>query len=100
MRKRRPGQAPYLAVFTATAPPGPGGARRLEGLRQALMPEAGRGLPGAAVGVRATDAGRAVEVRIEADSLRSLRAAINSYLRWSALALEVAGRAGGSGEEE
>ena len=98
MARRR--KAPYLAVFTASAPKGAAGARRLEGLRQALLPEAGRGLPGASVAVRARNGGRTVEVRIEADTLRTLRAASNSYLRWSALALEVADRTGAQREEE
>lgn len=98
MARRR--KAPYVAVFTASAGKGARGARQLEGLRQALLPEAGRGLPGASVAVKAVNGGHAVEVRIEADTLRSLRAASNSYLRWSALALEVAGGASGAGEEE
>lgn len=85
---RRPAK-PFVAIFTTDRASGPATRRHLEGLRQALLPEAGRGLPGATVRLRTLGQGRALEIRIEADSLASLRAAVNSYLRWTALALDV-----------
>jgi tRNA threonylcarbamoyladenosine modification (KEOPS) complex Pcc1 subunit len=91
---------PHRASFTARAGGGRFAARQIEGLRQALLPEAGRSLPGASVHLRRLERGRALEVTIEAETLRSLRAAVNSYLRWTALALDVANRAGPEGEEE
>ncbi len=90
----------HVAVFTAASPRGAAGAAGVEALRQALAPESGRGLPGASVKVRRMPGSRGVEIRIEAETLRSLRAAVNSYLRWAALALEVASRVEGPAEEE
>lgn len=91
---------PFVAVFTTDGASGPAARRRVEGLRQALLPEAGRGLPGATVRLRTVREGRALEIRIEADSLASLRAAVNSYLRWTALALEVGAAASAPDDDE
>lgn len=81
----------HVAVFTARAPATKDGEAQLRALRDALAPEADGALPGAAIAVRAR--GGAVEIRIEADSVRALRAAVNSYLRAAALAADVAGAA-------
>jgi tRNA threonylcarbamoyladenosine modification (KEOPS) complex Pcc1 subunit len=90
---------PFVATFTTS---GKGAASRaqVEGLYHALRPEAARGLPGASVSLAKVDGGRALRIEIEADSLRSLRAAVNSTLRLAALALEVAARASAAPEEE
>src|SRR5689334_8499837 len=92
-------RAPYVAVLRSKPRRGSGGARESAALFEALSPEAGRGLAGAEVKLRRL-AGGSVEVRIEATSLRALRASVNSYLRWSTLAVEVARSAGEGGEEE
>lgn len=86
-------RTPYVAVFTARPAKGARARRQLEALRQALAPESGRGLPGATVHLKSVSSGRALEIRIEATNLRALRASVNSYLRWSALAEEVASAA-------
>jgi tRNA threonylcarbamoyladenosine modification (KEOPS) complex Pcc1 subunit len=80
----------HVAVFTASAPKGAKGAARLKALEQALAPEAAGALPGARIRVRRLRAGGPVEIRIEAESVRTLRAAVNSYLRAAGLALDVA----------
>lgn len=88
---------PFVATFTTA---GLASRQRVEGLYRALLPEAGAGLPGAAVKLRPVDGGRALEIRIEADNLRSLRAAVNSTLRWTALALDIAERVAPLAEDE
>ena len=80
----------HVAVFTARAPAGKAGAAKLRALEQALSPEADGNLPGARISVRALPKRREVEIRIDADSVKGLRAAVNSYLRAVALALDVA----------
>lgn len=87
------GPARQVAVFTATAPRGKAGAGKLRALQQSLLPEQGGALPGARIFVGSARGG-AVEIRIEADTVTSLRAAVNSYLRAAALALDVAAAAG------
>lgn len=91
---------PYVAVLRAEGSAGGSAVKRTEGLRQALLPETGRRLPGATVRVAAPSRGRGLEIRIEADNLRSLRAALNSTLRLAGLALAVADGALEGGEEE
>jgi tRNA threonylcarbamoyladenosine modification (KEOPS) complex Pcc1 subunit len=86
-------EARHVAVFTATAPRGKAGEANLRALHQSLSPEQGGALPGARIFVRRGKGG-AVEIRIEADTVTSLRAAVNSYLRAAALALDVAAAAG------
>jgi tRNA threonylcarbamoyladenosine modification (KEOPS) complex Pcc1 subunit len=54
----------------------------------ALSVEAGGGLPKVSVDISRTD--EEVRVRLAADDLPSLRAALNSFLRWAAMAAEVA----------
>ena len=87
-------QARQVATFTARAPPGKAGAAELRALRDALAPEARGGLPGATIAVRTASGGGALEIKIEADSLKTLRAAVNSTLRAAGLAIEVAETAG------
>ncbi len=58
-------------------------------VRQALAPEAGRDVPKARVSVAGT--GRKVTITIEAEDTGALRAAVNSYLRWSDVAARVHG---------
>jgi len=96
--KRRAG--PFVVTFTLSMGRSRGAAVQASRLRRALEPEAGRALPGASVTLRNADRGRALSVRIEADSLRALRAATNSYLRWTTLAAEVVEAAGPRSEEE
>lgn len=81
--------AKHVATFTARARPGGGGPAQLAALRDALAPEADGALKGARIFVRAAPRG-ALEFRVEADTVASLRAAVNSYLRAAALALDVA----------
>jgi KEOPS complex subunit Pcc1 len=56
-------------------------------VRQALSPEAGRDVPGARVSVSGSS--RKVTITIDADDTGALRAAVNSYLRWSDVAARV-----------
>ncbi len=56
-------------------------------VRKALSPEAGRDIPQARVSV--TGSGRRATLRIDADDLGALRAAVNSYLRWADVAARV-----------
>ena len=58
-------------------------------VRRALAPEAGRDVPKARVAVSGT--GRTVTITIEAEDTGALRAAVNSYLRWSDVAARVHG---------
>ena len=58
-------------------------------VRQALAPEAGRDVPKARVIVGGS--GRTVTITIEAEDTGALRAAVNSYLRWSDVAARVHG---------
>lgn len=82
-----------MAVFTATAPRSAAGESQLRALEDALTPEVGGALPGARITVKRRQAPPSVEIRIEADTVKSLRAAVNSYLRAAALALDVAAAA-------
>jgi tRNA threonylcarbamoyladenosine modification (KEOPS) complex Pcc1 subunit len=70
---------------------------RLEGdevpeVRGALAPEGGRDLPRARVSL--SGAGTALTITIEADDTASLRAAMNSTLRWAEIAAGVSREAG------
>ncbi len=56
-------------------------------VRHALSPEAGRDVPKARVSV--TGSGRKVTITIDAEDTGALRAAVNSYLRWSDVAARV-----------
>ncbi len=56
-------------------------------VRKALSPEAGRDVPKARVSV--SGAGRKVLITIHAEDTGALRAAVNSYLRWSDVAARV-----------
>ena len=56
-------------------------------VRQALTPEAGRDVPKALVSVSGT--ARKLTITIDADDTGALRAAVNSYLRWSDVAARV-----------
>lgn len=56
-------------------------------VRQALTPEAGRDVPKARVSVAGS--ARTVTITIEAGDTGALRAAVNSYLRWSDVAARV-----------
>jgi tRNA threonylcarbamoyladenosine modification (KEOPS) complex Pcc1 subunit len=91
---------PFVVTFTlsmgTTAQAGAWAKR----LKRALQPEAEGALPGASVTMRTAEGGRALAVRVEADSLRALRAATNSYLRWTTLAAEVVEAASGAHEED
>lgn len=58
-------------------------------VRQALAPEAGRDVPKARVSV--SGSGRKVTITIDAEDTGALRAAVNSYLRWSDVAARVRG---------
>ncbi len=58
-------------------------------VRKALAPEAGRDVPKAKVTVAGS--GRTVTITIEAEDTGALRAAVNSYLRWSDVAARVRG---------
>ena len=62
---------------------GPGAAV----LRASLAPEAGREIPRSRVSVRG--AGGVAEVVVDAEDSSALRAALNSYLRWAQVALDV-----------
>jgi KEOPS complex subunit Pcc1 len=55
-------------------------------LIQALSPEAGREVPRARASLKLDGANVVLEV--EADDAGALRAALNSYLRWAALAMD------------
>ncbi len=55
-------------------------------VRRSLAPEAGREIPRSRVSVRG---GEVAEVVIEAEDVSALRAALNSYLRWAQVALDV-----------
>jgi len=56
-------------------------------IRDALRPEAGREIPKAQVSVRGE--GDRVVIQVEAEDTPALRAALNSYLRWAQVALDV-----------
>lgn len=56
-------------------------------LRASLSPEAGREVPRTRVTVRGD--GEIAEVLAEAEDTSALRAALNSYLRWAQVALDV-----------
>ncbi len=62
-------------------------------VRQALAPEAGRDVPKARVSVSGT--AKKVVITIEAEDTGALRAAVNSYLRWSDVAARVRGEVTG-----
>ena len=83
-------------MHIATLSLGTGGAigRAVEG---ALSVEAGGGLP--KVSVELSRSPEEVHIRLSAEDLASLRAALNSFLRWAAMAAEVAaGVEGAPGE--
>ena len=100
-KQRKRGAAPRAPPFgaTLTLDLGPGRQWRARAVVRALAPEAGRDLPGAQVSVRPSSGGRAVEIDVEAESLRALRASVNSYLRWATLAIDVSERARAAEEE-
>ena len=56
-------------------------------VRDALRPEAGREIPRARVSVAGE--GDLVVIDVDADDSSALRAALNSYLRWAQVALDV-----------
>jgi tRNA threonylcarbamoyladenosine modification (KEOPS) complex Pcc1 subunit len=56
-------------------------------IRDALRPEAGREIPRAQVSVHGE--GDRVVIDVETDDTPALRAALNSYLRWAQVALDV-----------
>ncbi len=56
-------------------------------VREALAPEAGRDVPKARVAISGD--GKKVVIRIDAEDTSALRAAVNSYLRWSDVAAGV-----------
>ena len=56
-------------------------------VRQALAPEAGRDVPKARVSL--SGSGSTLTITIDADDTGALRAAVNSYLRWSDVARQV-----------
>ena len=58
-------------------------------VRSSLSPEAGREIPRSRVRVRGEE--DVAEVLIEAEDTSALRAALNSYLRWAQVALDVQG---------
>ena len=60
-----------------------------EVLRASLAPEAGREIPRSRVTVRG-DADVA-EILVDAEDASALRAALNSYLRWAQVALDMHG---------
>lgn len=55
-------------------------------VRRALAPEAGRDVPRARVRISGT--GETAEVLVDAEDTSSLRAALNSYLRWAQVAVD------------
>ncbi len=59
----------------------------VENLKRALLPEIGEGVPHTEIDIVVDD--DKLKVVIEADDISSLRAALNSYLRWLNLAQEV-----------
>ena len=56
-------------------------------VRKALAPESGREVPKALVSISGSS--RKVMIAIDAEDLSALRAAVNSYLRWSDVAARV-----------
>jgi tRNA threonylcarbamoyladenosine modification (KEOPS) complex Pcc1 subunit len=60
------------------------GAASPDVIAGALAPEAGSGVPGTEAEVSA--AGGTVQIKLKARDISSLRAAVNSYLRWASLA--------------
>lgn len=58
-----------------------------EVVRASLSPEAGREIPRSRVVVGGE--GDVAEIVVEADDTAALRAALNSYLRWAQVALDV-----------
>jgi tRNA threonylcarbamoyladenosine modification (KEOPS) complex Pcc1 subunit len=88
--KRGPSRgAPFVATLTVEVGTGRQREGRARAMVKALAPEAGKGMPGTDVKVRA-GAGGVVEVVIKADTMPTLRAAVNSYLRVASLAQRVA----------
>ena len=55
-------------------------------VRASLSPEAGREIPRSRVTVRGE--GEVAQVVVDADDVAALRAALNSYLRWTQVALD------------
>jgi len=60
------------------------GAASPEVIAGALAPEAGSGVPGTEAEVSVV--GGAIQIKLKARDISSLRAAVNSYLRWASLA--------------
>ena len=56
-------------------------------LRRSLAPESGREIPRSRVVVRGE--GEVAEIAVEAEDTSAPRAALNSYLRWAQVALDV-----------
>ena len=98
-KKRRPAKrsAPFEATLTLDL--GRGREARARAVVRALAPEAGHDLPGSQVAVRISPGGRGLDIEVEADTLRALRACVNSYLRWATLAIDVSEKAGGPEDE-
>jgi tRNA threonylcarbamoyladenosine modification (KEOPS) complex Pcc1 subunit len=63
------------------------------GVEAAISVEAAAGLPRVRAALTRRDHG--LDLRLESDDVPSLRAALNSYLRWTDLAAIVSGRARG-----
>jgi tRNA threonylcarbamoyladenosine modification (KEOPS) complex Pcc1 subunit len=61
-------------------------------VRGALAPEGGRDVPRARIFLAGGD--RSLTITIDADDTAALRAALNSYLRWSEVAASVSRGAG------
>ncbi len=61
------------------------------GVEAAISVEAAAGLPRVRAGLKRR--GDGLDLRLESDDVPSLRAALNSYLRWADLAALVSGRA-------
>ena len=56
-------------------------------VREALRPEAGREIPKAQVSIQGD--GDSLIIHVVAEDTPALRAAVNSYLRWAQVALDV-----------
>ena len=64
------------------------------GVEAAISVEAAAGLPRVRTELSRRDHG--LDLRLESDDVASLRAALNSYLRWADMAALVSGRAAGA----
>ncbi len=61
-------------------------ADKIKRIAKALSVESGREIPRTHVAIYS---GKSLQIRIYADDVHALRAAVNSYLRWLNLSLEV-----------